>query len=262
MNRIDTTFERLSANGEKALITFITAGDPSLAATERLVLAMERTGADIIELGVPFSDPVAEGPVIQQASARALKNGLHTLEIFELVKRLRQKTQVPLLLMLYVNCIYVYGKKRFFADCASCGVDGVIVPDLPYEERNEILPQAKEQGVHVINLVAPTSHDRIRTIASHSGGFLYCVSSLGVTGTRDHFDTDFGTFFGAVNAAKTAPACIGFGIHSPGQVHSLKQYCDGVIVGSAVVRLVAEHGEQAEHYVEQFVKSLKDALKE
>lgn len=260
MNRIDRTFRKLHEENRKALVTFVTAGDPDVATTEALVLGMERAGTDVIELGVPFSDPVAEGPVIQRASARALENGLHTDQIFELVGRLREKTQIPLLLMLYINSIYVYGKERFFSKCVLKGVDGVIVPDLPFEERGEILDEAVAHHVHVINLVAPTSHDRIRRIASQSQGFLYCVSSLGVTGTRDHFDTDFDRFFGEINREKSAPACVGFGIHSPEQVRLLKGYCDGVIVGSAIVHLVEQHGGEAQGPVESFVHSLREAL--
>ena len=195
LNRIDQRFAALKLQNKKALITFITAGDPDLKATETLVLEMEKAGADIIELGVPFSDPVAEGPVIQAASERALKSGTTLKDIFTLVKNLRQKTDIPILLMMYLNCIFKYGKEKFFENCVESGIDGVIVPDMPFEERDEISAESKKAGVYAINLVAPTSKERIKEIASESEGFLYCVSSLGVTGQRSNFSTDFDDSF-------------------------------------------------------------------
>lgn len=262
MNRIDATFEALRHRREKALITFVTAGDPDMATTEVLVLEMIAQGADLVELGVPFSDPMAEGPIIQAASARALEAGATLPGIFDLVTRLREKTQTPLLLMMYLNCILHYGKDRFFEACAGAGIDGVIVPDLPYGEQVEISGEARAHRVHLISLVAPTSRDRIDAIAENSEGFLYCVSSMGVTGTRAGFATDFDAFFGEIQRHATVPTAVGFGISTPEQAKALAHYADGVIVGSAVVDLVAKHGTGAAAPVGAFVKALKDAIRE
>lgn len=262
MNRIDLTFEALKQNGEKALITFVTAGDPNMETTEKLVLEMIQNGADLVELGVPFSDPMAEGPIIQAASARALDAGANLEGIFNLVTRLRTKTQTPLLLMMYLNCILHYGADRFFKECAKVGIDGVIVPDLPFEERIEISGEAKDHDLRLISLVAPTSRDRIDKIAAGSEGFLYCVSSLGVTGTRSRFTTDFDAFFEEIRKHAQVPTAVGFGVSTPEQAKTLSRYADGVIVGSAVVDLVARHGEAAAGPVGAFVKTLKAAITE
>lgn len=260
VNRIDQKFADLKAAGKKALIPFITAGDSSLCLTEQLVLSLEKAGADLIELGVPFSDPIAEGPVIQAASERALAGGVTLVSIFELVKRLRTKTQIPILLMLYLNSIFGFGTERFFTLCLESGVDGVIVPDMPYEEREEIEPMAERFGVHSIRLLAPTSGERIEKIASGAKGFLYCVSSTGVTGVRNTFETDFGEFFGQIKQHAQVPCAVGFGISAPEQACKMKQYCDGVIVGSAIVKLVEEYAGHAEPHVYDFARSLRDAL--
>lgn len=262
MNRIDRKFDELKQQGRKALITFVTAGDPDLDTTIDLVLAMEKGGADIVELGVPFSDPVAEGPVIQEASLRSLQNGTTLVKIFEMVKKLRQKTDMPLLLMMYVNTIFRFGTQRFFDLCVECGIDGVIVPDLPFEERDEIKGFADAVGVYSISLVAPTSHERIKMIAEAGKGFLYCVSSTGVTGVRDRFSTDFQEFFDAIERYTAVPAAVGFGIATPEQAKVMKQYCEGVIVGSAIVEKVAEYGTKAAEPVGSLVASLRQALDE
>lgn len=262
MNRIDGRFAQLKKTGRKALIPFITAGDGGLATTERLVEALEKNGADLIELGIPFSDPIAEGPVIQAADVRALAGGIKLVQVFELVKRLRKKTEVPLLMMLYANSIFGFGTERFFGLCQECGVDGVIVPDLPYEEREEIQEQADRHGVYSIRLVTPTSHERIAMIAKGSKGFLYCVSSVGVTGTRQSFTTDFEEFFGTVRKYSPVPCAVGFGISGPDQAREMKGYCDGVIVGSAIVKLVAQYGEHSDGPVGEFAASLRAALDE
>ncbi|NLT17688.1 MAG: tryptophan synthase subunit alpha [Clostridiales bacterium] len=261
-NRIDAMFEKKKKQGKKALITFITAGDPDINTTRRLVLAMEAAGADLIELGVPYSDPVAEGPVIQAASVRALKNGVRMDALFDLVESLRQDTQAPIVFLLYFNSILQHGPDRFFYRCARAGVDGVIVPDLPLEESGEIHGDAKRHGVCLIRLVAPTSGDRIEAIAQKAEGFLYCVSSLGVTGVRSSFSTDFGEFFGRIDRSKAAPSAIGFGVSTPEQAAALKKYCDGVIVGSAIVRRVgaAENADAAVKEVSDFVRGLRAAL--
>lgn len=260
-NRIDICFENLKAKNEKALITFVTAGDPDLETTKKIVLKKLDNGSDIIELGVPFSDPIAEGPTIQKASQRSLSNDTNLDQIFDLVKELRCETDAPLLLMMYINTIFKYGTEKFFSNCKSNGIDGVIVPDLPFEERDEIEALADEYGIYNINLVAPTSRDRVKTIASQSKGFLYCVSSVGVTGTRSSFTTNFDEFFSLINASASCPACVGFGISNPEQAQKMSGYCDGVIVGSAIVNIIAEHGKDSTDKVGEFVKSLKDSIK-
>ncbi len=260
MNRIERTLSELG--GKKALITFVTAGDPNLETTGELVLSMLENGADIVEIGVPFSDPVAEGPVIQDASKRALDGGTTLAGIFETVKKIRSKTQAPLLLMLYANSIYGFGAEKFFSLCADSGIDGVIVPDLPFEERGEILPFAKKHGVISISLVAPTSRERIEMIAKEAEGFLYCVSSTGVTGMRSSFSTDFESFFGAIKEYAKIPCAVGFGISGPCQAKEMSKYCDGVIVGSAIVKIVGDEKENSPKAVGEFVKSLRDALDE
>lgn len=263
-DRIGDMFKRRRAEGKKALITFITAGDPDIETTKLLVGAMEKAGADLVELGVPFSDPVAEGPVIQAADLRALKNGIRTDGIFKAVSEIREKTQMPIVFMMYINCIFTYGKEKFFRNCAESGIDGVIVPDLPYEEKDEIADDAKKYGIRVISLVAPTSRGRIKTIAAEAEGFLYCVSSEGVTGTRKSFSTDFETYFNAVNKYTKVPTAIGFGISGPEQARELQKYADGIIVGSAVVKRIgaAENPESAAKSVSEFVGSLRRAMDE
>lgn len=260
MNRIEKCFSDLKERNEKALITFITAGDPDLEATERAVFEMFDNGADIIELGVPFSDPVAEGVTIQKSSLRSLKNGTNLTKIFETVKRIREKTEKPLILMMYINTIFVYGTDRFFADCKQYGIDGVIVPDMPFEERDEVQESAEKYGVLNINLVAPTSRNRIEKIATESKGFLYCVSSTGVTGVRSGYTTDFDDFFGTIRKYAKCPCAVGFGISGPEQAKKMSGYCDGVIVGSAIVRIFEEKGADAPKAAGEFVKSLKEAI--
>ena len=260
MNRIDSMFAELKKQNKKALITFITAGDPDFDTTEQLVLEMERQGANLIELGVPFSDPIAEGPIIQEASLRSLQGGTTLEGIFELVKKLRTKTEIPLVFMMYINTIYRFGVERFFSLCQKTGIDAVIVPDLPFEEHDEIDECAYAHGVYPINLVAPTSKDRIAAIAANSKGFLYCVSSTGVTGVRNTFQTDFDSFFDTIKQHASIPYCVGFGISSPEQVKQMKTYCDGVIVGSAIVKMIGQEQKSSVATVGTFVKSLRNAL--
>lgn len=263
-DRIAKMFEKQKEQGKKALITFITAGDPDIETTKRLVLAMEETGANLVELGIPFSDPVAEGPVIQAADLRALSNGLRTDTIFDAVAALRQSTQLPIVFMMYINCIFTYGKERFFSRCSECGVDGVIVPDLPFEEKDEVANEAAKYGVSVVSLVAPTSHERVGMIAKEAEGFLYCVSSEGVTGTRKSFDTDFEAYFAVINKYSKVPTALGFGISTPEQAKQLQKYADGIIVGSAIVRLIggAKSPDGAVCAVSEFVGSLRRAMDE
>ena len=255
-NRIDTCFDRLKEENKKALITFITAGDPSIEASEKNVLAMLDNGADIVEIGVAFSDPIAEGPTIQKASLRALEGGVNLDDIFSMVKRLREKTDKP----LYLNTIFRYGTEKFFALCKENQIDGVIVPDMPFEEREEISAEADKNGIYSISLVAPTSKERVKMIADESKGFLYVVSSLGVTGTRKEISTDFETLLEPLNESKTLPACIGFGISDPAQAKRMSAYADGVIIGSAIVNIAEKLGEQAHTKIGEFVKSVREEL--
>lgn len=263
-NRIDNMFEKRLTDGRKALITFVTAGDPDLETTRQLVLKMEESGADLIELGVPYSDPIAEGPVIQAANIRALKNDVRLDKLFELVSTLRKDTDIPLVFLLYVNCILQYGEAQFFDSCLKHGLDGVIIPDLPLEESAEIYEEANRKGIRLIRLVAPSSADRIEMIASQAEGFLYCVSSLGVTGMRSSFNTNFSDFFKQINKAKSAPCAVGFGISTPEQVKELKQYCDGIIVGSAIVKKIATapNSKEAVTSVSEFVCNIRKTLDE
>ncbi len=260
MNRIDKKFEELKKLGRKALITFITVGDGGYDLTEEAVLAMERSGADLIELGIPFSDPVAEGPTIQKSSKRALDLGTSLIGAFELVKKLRVKTDMPLLMMMYLNSIFRFGKERFFSLCAEYGIDGVIVPDMPFEEKDEIQAVATSFDVKVISLVAPTSHQRITQIAEDAEGFLYCVSSTGVTGMRSSFDTQFDAFFDEIKKNVKVPFCVGFGIANGDTAKKMASYCDGVIVGSAIVRCVEEHGEKAVQAITDLTRELRLGL--
>ncbi len=260
VNRIDKCFEELKAKGSKALITFITAGDPDMDTTVDTALEMYKNGADIIELGVPFSDPIAEGVTIQRSSLRSLKGGTTLDKIFGAVDKIRSGCDKPLILMMYLNTVFVYGTERFFSLCREKGVDGVIIPDMPYEERDEILPFAQKYGIHNINLVSPASHDRIREIAANSAGFLYCVSSNGVTGARSEFKTDFDEFFGIIGESAKCPCCVGFGISTPEQAKKMSSYCDGAIVGSAVVRIMEENGKASPEPVGEFVKGLAEAM--
>lgn len=260
-NRIDKALENCKTQGKKALITYITCGDGGYDCTEQAVLEMVDHGADLIELGVPFSDPIAEGPIIQAASARSLQNGTTLKGIFEMVQRLRTKIQVPLLLMMYINTIYRFGTDCFFSLCQETGIDGVIVPDIPYEEKDEIQGSADQYGVHNISLVTPASEDRIHMIASEATGFLYCVSSNGVTGVRSEFQTNFKPFFDRIYQSAKVPCAVGFGISGPETAKEMSQYCDGVIVGSAIVRMVEQYGAvDAPGKIGAFVQSLRDAL--
>ena len=243
--RLEEAFRRRIDAGQKALITFVTAGDPDLDLTVKLVPAMAAAGADIVELGIPFSDPLADGPVIQAASARALAQGTRLPDIFEKVSEIRRQIDIPLVFLLYFNTIFQYGAERFLGDCAQRGVDGLIVPDLPPEEMAPYLPASRFYGIPFIRLVTPLSAGRIRTIVSAAEGFVYCVSSPGVTGIRSRFTTDFPAFFREVDACRRVPSALGFGISDPAQAASLKGYCDGLIVGSALVREIAS--SQSDH---------------
>jgi tryptophan synthase alpha chain len=260
MTDAERTIRSAFANG-KAFIPFVTCGDPDLETTEKLVPAMAEAGADLIELGIPFSDPTAEGPVIQEADLRALKAGTTTDRVFDLTKRLRQKTDVPFVYMTYANVIFSYGSEKFCQRAAEVGVSGIIVPDCPFEERAEFAEACEKAGIVQIFMIAPTSHDRIKAIASEAKGFLYCISSLGVTGARAKITTDISAMVDVVRQASDVPCAVGFGISTPEQAAEMAAQSDGAIVGSAIVKLVAEHGANAVEPVAAFVKSMKDALR-
>ncbi|MBQ4270647.1 MAG: tryptophan synthase subunit alpha [Clostridiales bacterium] len=255
MSKIKEAFK----NG-KAFIPFITCGDPDLQTTEKIVFEMEKNGADLIELGIPFSDPTAEGPVIQEASLRALNAGTTTDKIFDMVRRIREKTNIPMVFMTYANVIYSYGSEKFISTCNEIGIDGLILPDIPYEEKGEFLDICHQYDVDLISLIAPTSEDRISMIASEAEGFIYVVSSLGVTGTRTSITTDIPTLVSKIRAASSVPCAIGFGISNPEQAAKMAQSADGVIVGSAIVKIIAQYGKDAPEKVGAFVKEMKAVL--
>jgi len=255
MNRTSQAFR-----AGKAFIPFIMGGDPDLGTTEKLLYTLCEAGADAIEIGIPFSDPVAEGPVIEAAAARALGAGCTVVKLFELVSRVRAKIKVPLLFMTYYNPVFAYGVAKFAEHCADCGLDGLIVPDLPFEERDELLGPCKSHGIELISLIAPTSHTRAEKIASGSSGFIYCVSSLGVTGERREFDDNARCMAENIKRVSDTPCAVGFGISTPEQARSMAQFSDGVIIGSAIVRLVAEYGCDCEGPVLQFAQSVKQAI--
>ena len=256
MSRIKEAF----SNG-KAFIPFITCGDPDLETTKKCVLEMVKAGADLIELGIPFSDPTAEGPVIQAANMRALAGGVTTDKVFDLVKEIREEVTIPMVFMTYANVVYSYGAERFLDKCVETGIDGLILPDLPFEEKEEFLPYTRKAGVDLISLVAPTSEGRIAMIAAEAEGFLYIVSSLGVTGTRSEITTDIGAIVDVVRKNTDIPCAIGFGISNPEQAAKMAALSDGAIVGSAIVRIIAENGTASPAKVGEFVKSMKDALR-
>lgn len=253
MSRIAKAFK------DKAFIPFITCGDPTLEVTEALVLTMAKY-AGIIELGIPFSDPTAEGPVIQAASLRALSGGVTTDKIFDMVVRLREKTDVPMVFMTYANVVFSYGTERFVKKAAQVGMDGLILPDVPFEEKEEFAKICREYGLDFISLIAPTSKERIAQIAGQAEGFVYCVSSLGVTGMRSQITTDVGAMVAQVKAVRDIPCAIGFGISTPEQAREMSAKADGVIVGSAIVKLCAQYGEACVPYVEEYVRSMKAAV--
>lgn len=254
-NNIKSAFEK-----GKAFIAFITCGDPDLETTAAAVRAAVENGADLIELGIPFSDPTAEGPVIQEANIRALNGGVTTDKIFAFVKELRKDVKVPMVFMTYANVVFSYGAERFISTCRNIGIDGLILPDLPFEEKEEFLPICRQYGVDLISLIAPTSKNRIAMIAKEAEGFLYIVSSLGVTGARSEIQTDLAPIIELVRQNTDVPCAVGFGIATPEQASAMAQCADGVIVGSAIVEIIAEHGKDAAPYVADYVKTMKTAI--
>lgn len=255
MSNIKSAFEK-----GKAFIPFITCGDPDLETTAAAVREMVKAGADLIELGIPFSDPTAEGPVIQGANLRALTGGVTTDKIFELVRELRQDVKIPMVFMTYANVVFSYGAERFISRCGEIGIDGLILPDLPFEEKEEFLDVCRDYGVDLISLIAPTSENRIARIASEAEGFLYVVSSLGVTGTRSEINTDLGRMVELVRENTDIPCAIGFGISTPEQASRMAGLSDGAIVGSAIIKILEKYGKDAPAHIGEYVKSMKEAV--
>lgn len=255
MSNIQKAFE----NG-KAFIAFITCGDPDLATTAEVVKEAARNGADLIELGIPFSDPTAEGPVIQGANIRALKGGVTTDSIFDFVRELRKEVTVPMVFMTYANVVFSYGSEKFIATCKEIGMDGLILPDVPFEEKEEFQSICDRYDMDLISLIAPTSENRIAMIAKEARGFLYIVSSLGVTGTRTEIKTDLSSIVEVVRQNTDVPCAIGFGISTPEQAKKMAGLSDGAIVGSAIIKLLEKYGTEAPKYVGEYVKSMKNAI--
>lgn len=251
MNRIKKAFEN-----KKAFIAFITGGDPDIETTEKLILKMADESVDLIEIGIPFSDPVAEGKIIQEADARALSSGTTVDKLFDMVERIRQQSDIPLVFMTYINPIYVYGKNKFLSNCKRVGIDGLIVPDMPFEEKDELEVICEKYEVELISMIAPTSEDRVSMIAKEAKGFLYCVSSLGVTGVRSEISNEIGSLIKKVKSVSDIPCAIGFGISNSQQAKQMLEISDGVIVGSAIVKIVGEYGRECIEPVRKFVRSI------
>ena len=254
MTKIHKAFE----NG-KAFIPFITCGDPDLETTKEIVKAAAENGADLIELGIPFSDPTAEGPVIQGANIRALKGGVNTDKIFDLVRELRKEITIPLVFMTYANVVFSYDADKFIKTCSEVGIDGLILPDIPFEEKEEFLPICHKYDVALISLIAPTSDKRVGMIAKEAEGFIYLVSSLGVTGVRSEINSDLSSIVKVIRENTDVPCAIGFGISTPQQAHDMAALSDGAIVGSAIIKIIEKYGKDAPKYVGAYVRSMKDA---
>ena len=255
MSNIAKAFEN-----KKAFIPFITCGDPDLETTGKLVKEAVKNGASLVELGIPFSDPTAEGPVIQGANLRALEGGVTTDKIFDFVRELRKEVTVPMVFMTYANVVFSYGSEAFIKTCSEIGIDGIILPDLPFEEKEEFLPECHKYGVDLISLIAPTSKDRVAMIAKEAEGFIYLVSSLGVTGTRTEINTDLDSIVKIIRENTSVPCAIGFGISTPEQAKKMASISDGAIVGSAIIKIMEKYGKESPAYVGEYVKSMTDAL--
>ncbi len=244
----------------KAFIPFITCGDPDLETTAKVVKAAAENGADLIELGIPFSDPTAEGPVIQAANIRALNGGVNTDKIFDFVRELRKDITIPLVFMTYANVVFSYGSDKFISLCAEVGIDGLILPDIPFEEKEEFLDICHKYDVALISLIAPTSKDRVGMIAKNAEGFIYLVSSLGVTGVRTEINTELSSIVEVIRENTDIPCAIGFGISTPQQAHDMAAVADGAIVGSAIIKIIEKYGKNSADYVGEYVRSMKKAL--
>ncbi|MDE6091837.1 MAG: tryptophan synthase subunit alpha [Ruminococcus sp.] len=256
MSNIRKAFE----NG-KAFIPFITCGDPDLETTAKVVREAVKNGADLVELGIPFSDPTAEGPVIQGANIRALAGGVTTDKVFDLVVELRKDVKIPMVFMTYANVVFSYGVERFMKKCADTGMDGIIIPDMPFEEKEEFSECARQYGIDMISLIAPTSENRIAMIAKEADGFIYVVSSLGVTGTRTEITTNIGDIVSVIRENTDVPCAVGFGISNPEQAKKMAGLSDGAIVGSAIIKIIEKYGKDSPSYVGEYVKSMKDAIR-
>ena len=250
----------LDNNKGKAFIGFVTGGDPSIEKTKEFILEMFRAGSDLVEIGIPFSDPIAEGPVIQEANIRALRAGATVEKLFALVEDVRKATDAPLVFLTYLNPVFHYGYDAFFKRCEAVGLDGIIIPDLPFEEQADVRETSSKYGVDLISLIAPTSEARIKEIAKTASGFIYLVSSMGVTGVRSEITTDVASIAASVKSVTELPVAVGFGIHTPAQAREMARVADGVIVGSAIVKIVAEHGEDAGSRIYQYVSEMKKAI--
>ncbi|MCL2185132.1 MAG: tryptophan synthase subunit alpha [Treponema sp.] len=255
MSNIKNAFK----NG-KAFIGFVTGGDPNIEKTKEFILEMIKAGADLVEIGIPFSDPIAEGPVIQEANNRALAAGTTVEKLFVLVAQLRKVTDIPFVFLTYVNPVFHYGYDAFFKRCKDTGLDGIIIPDLPFEEQAPVKETASKYGVDLISLIAPTSEERIKEIAKNASGFIYLVSSMGVTGIRSTITTDLSSITAAIKSVTSIPVAIGFGIHTPTQAKEMARIADGVIVGSAIVKIIAQHGSNATEHIYRYVKEMKEAI--
>ena len=246
----------------KAFVAFVTCGDPDLETTKSVIRSLQDNGADLIELGIPFSDPTAEGPVIQAANTRALSGGVTTDSIFEMLEEMRGEIRIPTVFMTYANVVFSYGTERFVKRCKDVGIRGLILPDVPYEEREDFAPACEKEGLALISMIAPTSADRISMISKQAKGFIYLVSSLGVTGTRSEITTDIGSITKLIKESSDTPVAVGFGISNPEQARKMAAHADGVIVGSAIVRLLEKHGRDAAGPIGEFTKSMKDAVRD
>lgn len=244
----------------KAFIPFITCGDPDLETTGKVVRAAVQNGADLIELGIPFSDPTAEGPVIQGANIRALAEGVTTNKIFDFVRELRRDIKIPLVFMTYANVVFSYGMEKFISTCSEIGIDGIILPDLPFEEKDEFQPICDKYDVDLISLIAPTSEHRIAMIAKEAKGFIYVVSSLGVTGVRSEITTDIGAIINLIRENTDIPCAVGFGISNPQQAQKMAALSDGAIVGSAIIKIIEKNAENAAEAVGKYVGEMKAAI--
>ena len=257
MSKLEKVFD---TPNKKAFIGFLTAGDPDADSTVKFILEMEKAGADLIEIGIPFSDPTAEGVVIQEANIRSLSNGMTTDGVFEIVKRVREQSEIPLAFMTYVNPVFHYGYEKFFTKCEELGISAIIIPDVPYEEKTEVEAPAKAHGVKVISMIAPTSESRIRQIASEAEGFIYVVSSMGVTGVRKQITTDINAIVDEIRKVADVPCAVGFGIATPDQAYAMAKASDGAIVGSAIVKIVEKYGKESPKYVYEYCREMVEAV--
>ena len=255
MNKIASAFQK-----QKAFIAYIMAGDPSLEKTAEYILEMQKSGADIIEIGIPFSDPLAEGEVIQAASVRALRAGTDMDGIFSMLEKINDQITIPLAFMTYINPVFIYGYDAFFSRCQKCGISAIIIPDLPFEEQDEVKSVARKYAVDCVTLIAPTSTGRTQSIAKTAEGFVYLVSSMGVTGMRSSIQTNLTEIISVIKQNTSTPVAVGFGISTPEQARDIAQTADGVIIGSAIVNIIAKHNGDAAKPLSNYVKSIKNAI--